>query len=292
MKVKPLCAACTLLTRARELEKLSGLNVEDSLASFRSIAESVGVYLGPDIELSLLATVSFRRLKSIVGVDDVYAEIKKELEPAVREAVETINEKLLRLEGTERFHFALKAAVAGNALDLARPYLDPYIHDATSVSRIELRRNEAAELYNLLHAGKVNVIAYVFDSSLEALYDTLFIKVLRENGATVIGVVKSDTFEDDATIKELKRLGVIDYLDDVIETGSDAASLIVDEVNEEAIKVVNDADAVIVKGAMNHLHFVNNRLGKRVYSLMRVPCKFLAQELGVNLGSYVAVRAI
>ncbi len=267
------------------------LGLEDALASFRSIAESTGVYLGPDIELSLLATVSFRRLKSIVGEENVYAGLIGELEPRVREAVETIEDRLRRLAGSERFLFALKAAVAGNALDLAKPYLDPYIHDASSVSKIELKRREAVELEKLVVEGKVKTIAYVFDGLLEALYDAVFIRVLREYGAVVIGIAKSEPFEDDATIAELRRLGVLDYLDDIVETGSDAASLIVDEVNDYAMRVLDEADAVVLKGSMNHLHFVNNRLGRRVYSLMRVPCKLLASELGVNIGSYIAIRA-
>ncbi len=290
MRVRPFCAACMLLTRAKELESIAGLNIEDALASFRTITESTGVYLGPDIELTLLATASFRRLKSILGNNDVYADMRARLEPKVHEAIKSIEEVFSRLEGEEKFRFAVKVAAAGNALDPARPYLEHYVHNASSVKKIELRRNDFAEVYPMLLKGGIKSVAYVFDNSLEAYYDSFLIRVLQENGATVTGVVKSEKYEDDLTIEELKRYGLANLLDDVVETGSDAASLLVDEVDEHALRVVEDADLVVVKGSLNYLHFRNNPLRTRVYALMRVPCRFLAYELGVPVGSYVAVR--
>lgn len=290
MKVRPFCAACILLTRARELESIAGLDIEDALAGFRTIAESTGVYLGPDIELTLLATASFRRLKSILGNNDIYASIRSKLEPLVQEAVKSIEEVFSKLEGEEKFRFAVKVAVAGNAVDPARPQLDPYVHDATSIQRIELKRNDILEAYPLLAKGVVKNVAYVFDNALEALYDSFLIRVLQENGATVTGIVKSEKYEDDLTIVELKKYGLANLLDDVIETGSDAASLLVDETDEHALKAVEDADLVIVKGPLNYLHFRNNPVKTRTYALLRVPCRFLAYELGATLGSYVAVR--
>ena len=290
MKVRPTCAACILLTRAKELEQLANIGVEDALAGFRTITESVGVYLGPDIELTLLATASFRRLKKLLGDEDIYAGVREKLEPLVRRAVDSLKAHYEKLEGRERFTFAIKAAAAGNALDPARPYLDPYVHDVTSVTRIELRRNDLSEIYELLANGAISSVAYVFDNTLEALYDTLLIRAFQEYGASVTGIVKSSKFEDDLTLEEARRLGLDNILDDIIDTGSDAASLIVDEVSEQAWSTVNNVDLVIVKGALNYLHFRNNRVKSKTYAVFRVPCKLLAKELGVPIGSYIAVR--
>ncbi len=290
MKVRPTCAACILLTRARELEQLANIGVEDALAGFRTITESVGVYLGPDIELSLLATASFRRLKKLLGDEDIYAGVREKLEPLVRKAIDGLREHYEKLEGRERFAFAVKVAAAGNALDPARPYLDPYVHDVTSVTRIELRRNDLLDVYEQLANGAISSVAYVFDNTLEALYDSLLIRALQEHGASVTGIVKTSKFEDDLTLEEARRLGLDDVLDDIIDMGSDAASLIEDEVSDQAWSLVNNVDLVIVKGPLNYLHFRNNRVKPRTYAVFRVPCKLLARELGVTVGSYIAIR--
>ncbi len=290
MKVRPMCSACILLTRAKELEQLAGVGVEDALAGFRTITESVGVYLGPDIELSLLATASFRKLKKLLGDEDIYSTVREKLEPAVRKAVEGLRKHYEKLEGRERFAFAVKVAAAGNALDPARPYLDPYVHDVNSVTRIEMKRNDMLEIYEQLVNGAISTVAYVFDNSLEAYYDTLLIRELQEHGASVTGIVKSSKFEDDLTLEEARRYGIDNILDDIVETGSDAASLIVDEVTDQAWSTVNNVDLVIVKGPLNYLHFRNNRVKPRTYAILRVPCKLLAKELGVTIGSYIAIR--
>ena len=278
------------MTRAKELEHITGIGIEDALAGFRTITESAGVYLGPDIELTLLATASFRKLKKLLGDEDIYAPVREKYEPIVREAVEKLRKRVERLEGREKFIFAVKVAAAGNALDPARPYLDPYVHDEASVAKIELKRNDLLEVYEQLEKGAISSIAYVFDNSLEAFYDTILIRVLQEMGASVTGIVKSAKFEDDLTIDEAQRYGIDEVLDDIVETGSDAASLLVDEITEQAWNIVNSVDLVIVKGALNYLHFRNNRVKPRTYAVLRVPCKMLARELGVTLGSYIAIR--
>ena len=278
------------MTRAKELEHITGIGIEDALAGFRTITESAGVYLGPDIELTLLATASFRKLKKLLGDEDIYAPVREKYEPIVREAVEKLRKRVERLEGREKVIFAVKVAAAGNALDPARPYLDPYVHDEASVAKIELKRNDLIEVYEQLEKGAISSIAYVFDNSLEAFYDTILIRVLQEMGASVTGIVKSAKFEDDLTIDEAQRYGIDEVLDDIVETGSDAASLLVDEITEQAWNIVNSVDLVIVKGALNYLHFRNNRVKPRTYAVLRVPCKMLARELGVTLGSYIAIR--
>jgi uncharacterized protein with ATP-grasp and redox domains len=250
----------------------------------------VGVYLGPDIELTFLATASYRRLKNVLGSADIYAGLREKLEALVHEAVRGILERLETLDGLEKFRFAIKVAAAGNALDLSRPYLDPYVHNVDTISRIELKRNDMLEVYERIVNRKITHAVYVFDNSLEALYDTALIKTLQEFGVSVVGIVKSEKFEDDLTATEAKKYGLISLLDDVIETGSDAASLLADEVDENAIRALEEADLVILKGPLNYLHFKNNPVGRPTYALMRVPCKPLASELGVTIGSYVAVR--
>ncbi len=291
MKVRPTCAACILLSRSRELERLGDLNLEDALAGFRMIAEVTGAYIGPDIELSLLSTISFRKLKTILGEKDPYRGLKEEGMKKAKRFVDEIRSFVKRLEGREKFHFALKTAAAGNAADYAKPYLDTYIHTLDSIRKIELRINEVEPLYDKLEDGEIRNVVYVLDGAVEALYDSIFIEVLNELGASITLIVKSDAFEDDATISDISKTNLASLVDEVLETGSDAGSLIPDEVTSEVLAALKEADIVIAKGSLNYLHFANNTdLAKNVYSIMRVPCKFLSRLLNTPLGSYVAVR--
>ncbi len=291
MKVRPTCAACILLARSRELEKFGNLSLEDALAGFRIIAEVTGAYIGPDIELSLLSTTSFRKLKTILGEDDPYRALKKEGMKKAYKYVKEIREFIEKLDGIEKFRFALKTAAAGNAADYAKPYLDAYIHTLNSIQKIELRINELDPLYNMLRSGKARHIAYVLDGAIEAVYDSIFIEVLEELGASITLIAKSDAFEDDATIRDVMEIGLNNIVDEVIETGSDAGSLIPDEVANEVINALQESDVVIAKGSLNYLHLANNPdLAKIAYSIMRVPCKFIAKMLNTPLGSYIAVK--
>ena len=89
------------------------------------------------------------------------------------------------------------------------------------------------------------------------------------------------------------ELKLHDSFDDLVETGSDAASIFMNELGKEAKDTLKTADLVIAKG-MAHYEYLSdklNLLGKPVLFLLRAKCRPVASSLGVRVGDYVAKLA-
>jgi len=235
-----------------------------------------------------LATELHRFVKRLLRVDDIYRKAKARecsaalsIYPGLQGFVESLGVDKQRVEA------AIRIAVAGNALDLGVSGYSP--PPPERIAEEALRKavhgglGEAAEL--LLKARRVAVI---MDNCGEAVLDRVLGDVLRSLGKEVVAVVKGGAFQNDITIAEARRAGLYDSFDHVVSTGSDAASVFLDEVSNEVLSILRSADVIVAKGMANfeYLTEVEKRLAKPLIYLLVAKCRPIAKELGVPQGSY------
>lgn len=293
MKLTPLCISCTLARRAAEIE-MTKLDNKDKLAIYRGLLDTVSLYIGPDIEVAVLETMAFRRLKSLLGGENVY-------EPAIREFMNVASSRAKEIEELlegktleEKFITALRAATLATAYDavgipetiLAEP---PSAADLALIgSSIKIGRDDTEKLLSRLRelGEGGNNVYYLFGSVFELPYDRLLVRVLREDlGVSVVGVARGSRYRSFVVARDLEDVGVDEYLSEVVDIGSDTVTVTKEE-HEHLYSQLNSAGLVVVKGAEQAVYFHNNPLETSQAFLFVTPCPVVASAFGVPRRSF------
>ncbi len=286
MKIWPRCIPCILFIRAREIEKLIP-DREQGLSIMAEIAKIMEMYVNVDSNVTEVSTKAWRLLKRLTGVEDPYAEEKRK---AILEALKLepeIDKMLSQYSGFERFKLAVKAALAGNTIDAGVVEHNPdELITVDTIKELRIARENLKDLYRMAMSGAT--IVYLLDNAGEAVFDKILMRELKSLGATVIAVAKGGPFQNDATLQDAIMAGVDSVADRLISTGTDAASIFLDEISDEVREALEIADVVIAKG-MAHYEYVSElKLGKPIFFMLRAKCEPVARELRVEKGEYVA----
>jgi len=115
LKLEPECVTCIFSQALRVCETLN-LDKMETKRVLDEVALMIPGFSYSETPPQVAARV-YPRIARLLGVDDIYAEYKKE---ATRDALRLL--PLVRkrvLESDDSFYAALKASVAGNVIDLA-----------------------------------------------------------------------------------------------------------------------------------------------------------------------------
>jgi len=288
LKVTPSCIACVIARRAGELELLYGDGQNRMrLSVLRNLIESMLLYVGPDIEAAELATVTFRRMKSLARVEKLYENLIERYREMAMMRAKDVEEMTGEMDDVEAVKLLAKVAAMATGfrvLHAGRVLEEPPGY--TLAISVKPARDDSERLLKLLEDIRgTGTVYYLFRGALELPYDIAFIRRLRSAfELKVVGVVKSGRFEDHATLADLEEYGYMDELDDVIEYASDAASLLQDEA-DHIVSMLDEADLVIVKGGLQSLHIENLGVKRPRLKLLMVNCGLLSRRLNVKLAS-------
>jgi len=235
----------------------------------------------------VVATKIFRYLKVESGNPDPYREEKYRANIEGLKILEKVEELLQNYEDIDKkIDIALKLCLLGNSIDLGvAGYRPPSLEDL-------IREIESMKVVGQFPKIRNRTILYLLDNAGEAALDRIFARILRELDNTVIAVVKGGSFQNDVTINEVPELGLDQDFDEVITTGTDAASIFLEEVDREFLEVLNISDIVVAKG-MAHFEYITeieHVLKKPIIYMFKAKCEPIAEEAGVEKGSYVVLR--
>jgi len=286
VRIKARCIVCLLNVREAELERLS-LDPEDKN---NIMVEITRLYIEILKDRSLTpaeaSTRLFRELKKLTKNRDPYLKEKKQANRIAITIYRKLKEKTLGLCNSERLMLAVKASLAGNALDLG---VAGYSFKTNSLLE-EIEKIEPA-ISDVWIFEKVDGLKIVFllDNCGEAVLDRLLAEELKRRGAYTIAVVKGDTFQNDITINEVEDAGLDKSFDRVISTGIDAASVFLYELPKRVKEELFTADIIVSKGMAHfeYLEEVKAKFDSKIVYLLKAKCKPIAEALKVPLGSYV-----
>jgi len=289
MRMLADCLACLAVVRLRDVQKLFRDEAERMEVMRRVIGMIHELAIIRGIESSpRVATAIFRWLKSVSGVEDPYRDEKRVANERALRIYEKVRSWIAEGGPRERLAKALTIAAMGNALDLGvavytPPTVEEVISRAVSTRPIGIEEAIAA----LERARRVLV---VMDNAGEAVFDRVLGDVLLSMGKEVVAVVKGGAFQNDVTRWEIDECGLRESFSDVIDSGTDAASIFLEEISPRLREALDWCDLVVSKGMANYEYIsdVIDDIGKPVLYLLMAKCRPIAYSLGVEQGAVVA----
>ncbi len=287
MEVKAECIPCLVDVRCREVIKV----LDDSSEACKVCIEIIQRFselIKETRHTTKIATELYRLVRRRLGVDPYRGE-KKE---ANKWALEVLSKALEVIDESddpfERFNIAVKLSLIGNAIDLG---VSGYTFNLSGLDSafqsIKLDIDDVATAYKL--AKKVSTILYVCDNAGEIVLDRLLIREFKKLGAEVIVAVRSEPYQNDATMEDAEESGITDDVDEVIAVG-DCTYIAPEVLSKDALEIFKNAELIVLKGMANYENLENlQRIRKKGYLLLlRAKCNPIAKSLEVDRGGYVA----
>ncbi len=288
MKLHADCIPCIVYVRYNELENI--VKAEKSVEYLGYVLREFSNYiLSGETNVTRIATNLFRLVKRLTGLEDPYRDFKHranidglKVYKEVRRLLNTI------ANNRERLELAVKASLLGNALDLGvAGYTPPSLSELVeALHSLDVRGLENIDILERVYS---KTVLYLLDNAGEAALDRLLAEELRRRGAVVVGVVKTGSFQNDVTVYEVEELELNESFSKIIETGTDASSIFLDEISQELRNHLEKTDIIIAKG-MAHFEYltdIKDIIGKPILYMLRAKCRPIARELGVQVGDFI-----
>jgi len=275
MQLFPECYGC-LVRQAVSAMNSAGV---DQITQIHTIKEVLRTLEKGDDSLtpSNLAGQTNQVIREIVGIDDLYKDIKRKSHLMAEEYLEDLID--LSKEGNDKLEQGLKISAAGNIIDVihANDY-DLWDEVITTVNQellgggVEAFRQRINESPYLL---------YLADNVGETVFDRVFIETLD---IPVIYAVKGGPILNDATREDALAAG-IEQIAEIVETGSRAPGTILSQCSEEFQHLYEESNLILAKGQANYETLDDK--GDKIFFLLRVKCPILSREIDTPLGNLV-----
>ena len=281
MEAKPECILCVFRQALNTVRLVS--NDEEV---HRRVLAAVAVRMAEATLHQTPASLSkpaYEVVREITGVADPYESRKKAtntealaLLPKVRRRVEI---------AADRLSAAVRAAAAGNIIDLGIGHSFNLEHDIDAIMSQPLAIDHTDQLRHELGSGKR--LLYLGDNAGEIAFDLLLVEQLLATGAEVTFSVKSGPVINDATLEDAIQVGMTDLVP-VVGTGSDDIGVNWDNASPEFRSLFDSVDIVISKGQGNFETTIDRRAN--TYFLLKAKCPVVARKAGVEEGDVVFLR--
>ncbi len=284
MNMTPKCVVCIFSQALRVCETLHA-DEETTKKVLDSVACMVPRWHFDETPPQVAARV-YPKIAEILHTDDIYKEYKKEATERARRFVPYIESMIER--SVDPFHASLKAAVAGNVIDLAATTQFDLEEEVQRVFDTPFAIDDSGALRSLLEdASRLLVIA---DNAGEHLFDKVMMQHIKSIFPSIeIGyMVRGVPIINDVTCKEAKDAR-IDEVADIIDSGVDTPGLDLSRANAKAIEAYEKADVVIAKG-MGNYESLNDNSTRPTFFLLKVKCEVVASSLGRDVGDIVCYQ--
>lgn len=289
MKVEVECADCIFHRGLLEIVEATddpSLQFKVTSALFQLLAKE----FKPTTVPAYLGTERDRLIKRMTGNPDLYVKIKQR---SNRKALEflPLARKLVSNESSPelRFRKACLCSIVGNVMEFDIPgHTFKYEDIGRLVQRAEddLAIDDVAEIFDAVKEARK--ILYLADNAGEIAFDKLLVDELKKLGAHVIVAVKGGPIINDATMEDVKYVGMDKVADDIITTGTDAVGLMPEQCSREFLEVYGSVDLVLAKG-MGYVETLTELdLTFPHALLLRTKCQPVANFLNVEKGKNVA----
>jgi uncharacterized protein with ATP-grasp and redox domains len=281
MKITELCIDC-LLSRV-ELEcTLCHADPTLTDAAMTECRRLMGEIRSAPLSHPQIASRIHRRAYDILGNPDPFAELKalgnqqaREVCKEVREDLSTFREYVLASVIGNTFDYGVKGhTVEGNfAVFFQREFEQGLTIDDT---------DKIAPLCSR--------VVYLSDNCGEIVLDRLLIEYLKSQGSHVTLAVKEAPILNDATLKDAQELGLDTLVDQITTNGGGAEiGICMEYIPEDLRHAIAKCTIIIAKGMANFESLSEMDNLPPVAYLMAAKCKPVADEVGVPVGSKIAL---
>jgi len=278
MQMSSECVPCLIRRVLFEAEESDPSRAKDAV---RNAAMMLGELFGEGVCSATVATEVHRETYRLLGDDDPYSDLKRKSNEVVLELYPAAQ----RFVGSSknRLRDAFLCAVVGNVLDFGIG--TGYDHPS------KLRK----EFRNLLDEGfghddtpkvkailrKAKKVVYLADNCGEVVLDRLALKEIKRLGPEVTFVVKEEPILTDATLADIKGLGIEDIVDEIAEAPGFAVGIDLGSLKGPFGRMLRDADLIIAKGMANFESLSETDIAPIAY-LLRTKCNPVAENMGLE----------
>jgi len=225
-----------------------------------------------------IATECAALIRQVTGNPDPYKDMKdREMELARRLFPE------VRSRFGEDLRSCVKLASVGNTIDFFKD-LSTVVEEMAKP--VDFAIDHLDKFEEKLKA--VETILYLADNAGECFFDLPLLHKIGER-AQVTYVVKGSPCQNDITLKELSKTGLLGEFGDVIASGSGAVGIDFSSVSEEFRARFEKADLVFAKGMANYETLSELPASGRIVHCLMAKCLTVAESLGTPQGSYVVM---
>jgi uncharacterized protein with ATP-grasp and redox domains len=133
-------------------------------------------------------------------------------------------------------------------------------------------------------------VVYLSDNCGEIVLDRLLIEYLKSQGSHVTLAVKEFPILNDATLRDVEELGLDTLVDQITTTGGGAEiGICIENIPEDLRDAIAKCTIIIAKGMANFESLSEMGNLPPVAYLMATKCKPVADEVGVPVGSKIAL---
>ncbi len=226
-------------------------------------------------------------LKKLTASEDPFAELKaKRLESVSRNIATLVRKELDNLpEGYHKFRWLALNAASINGYEAPLHSEGPVEMFIDTINR-GLGIDDTEKAFNIItKIERGGYVAYILDNSHEFPIDRLLIRYIMGLGRSVYVFARDEPIADDITKEEVRRL------DPDLEVFSLKTPLGVkfELEHETNRRILKNADLIISKGMANYETLTEYKLNAPILFLLTAKCTPVAEELGVERGTPVAL---
>ena len=283
MKVHPECFQCMFRALSKEARLFEVDGVEFATEVLKRLVDSLESIRTP----ADMAYIRELVLKELTKSEDPFAKLKaKRMESVTRDIATLVRKELENLpEGYHKFRWLSLNAASINGYEaplhsegLIEKFLD-------TVSR-GLGVDDTEKAFDIITKIKRGgYVAYILDNAHEFPVDRLLIRYIMGFGRTVYVFAREKPIADDITKDEVRKL------DPELEIFSLKTPLGVkfELEHETNRRILENADLIISKGMANYETLTEYEANTPTLFLLTAKCTPVAEELGVERGTPVAL---
>lgn len=227
-----------------------------------------------------------RLVREITGIDDPFAEAKREATRAALKLLPELRERIA--DADDPLCTAIRISVAGNIIDLGALATFDIEETLERVATADFAIDDFDGLHASIEAA--DSLLFFADNAGEIVFDRLLLETIAGHWSPAITlVVKSGPFINDATASDARESGlgqVPNLTMREVSNGDDDAAPAYS--SEEIDRWIAEHDVTIAKGQANY-----EALSDRgdVFFLLMAKCPCVAESVGVAVGDVILQRS-
>jgi uncharacterized protein with ATP-grasp and redox domains len=284
MTMTPACVVCIFSQALRVCETLE---TDETIAKqvLDRVACMVPEWRFDETPPAVAARV-YPEIAKILETDDIYRYVKEEATRHAEAFIPIVRQRIDQSD--DRFVAALKAAVAGNVIDLAATPAFDLKEEVEKIFHTPFAHDDSESLREALK--KADTVLVVGDNAGEHLFDKVMMEELKTGfpHMTLYYAVRGVPIINDVTLKEAKAAG-LDAVAEVVDSGVDTPGLDLARVTESFASLYERADLVIAKG-MGNYECLSDTATRPTWYLLKVKCQVVANSLGREVGDIICYK--
>jgi uncharacterized protein with ATP-grasp and redox domains len=225
-----------------------------------------------------------RLIREVAGVRDPYREVKKRFNNAALKLYPRMRQ--LVTESANPLETAIRLAIAGNIIDfgvsgtLREDDLEQTISECLDADFSGVQVEAFGRAVN-----DAEEILYIADNAGEIVFDRLLIEQLPIEKLTV--AVKGAPVINDATMEDATLAGLPQIVE-VVDSGSDAPGVILEDCSQSFRDRFNKADLIIAKGQGNYETLSDT--DRNIFFMLKAKCPVIERHIGCAVGTSLLFR--